>query len=311
MVKFRIYWQKYGTMGMLLLIIAALGIASPKYFLTADNISQVGLQSAVNLLLASGEFFALLIAGIDLSVGAIAGLSGMVTGMMLISNVPVPLAILGGICVGGLLGAINGSLVNATGLHPFVITLVTQAIFRGPTLVISNGRPLSNFPPSFKMIASRVFNIPVPVLIAAVVALLLVFITRKTILGRNIYALGGNRQAAWYAGINIKLHTFIVFVISGVMSGIAGLVMTARIGAAEPLAGQGYETYAIAACIIGGTSFFGGKGKIFGIVIGGLIIGTISNGLNILNVPSFYQQIVMGSLIIASVSIDKLVGNNK
>jgi len=293
---------------MLLVIGIGLSIASPRFFLTVNNITQIGVQSTIFLLLALGVFFAILIAGIDLSVGAIAGLTGMLTAMMMTSGVPVPLALLLGLVFSIFFGAINGMLINITELHPFVITLGTQAIFRGVTLIISDGRPVFNLPQSFRGIAGFVGGIPIPIIITGAIAIILAFFTKYTVLGRNIYALGGNKQSAWYSGINIKKHTLIVHSISGLMAGFAGIVMTARIGAAEPLAGQGLETFAIAACIIGGTSFFGGKGKIFGVVMGGLIIATISNGLNILNVPSFWQQVVMGSLIIGAVALDKLIG---
>jgi len=201
-------------------------------------------------------------------------------------------------------------LINQTELHPFVVTLGTQAIFRGITLIISNGRPVFGFSQDFQRIAGHFMGIPIPLIIAGVLAVVLYFFTTKTIVGRNIYALGGNRHSAWYSGINIKLHVFIVHSLSGLMAACAGMVMTARIGAAEPMAGNGFETFTIAAVIIGGTSFFGGKGKILNVIIGALIIGTISNGLNILNVPSFYQQVVMGSLIIGSVSLDKFIGRS-
>jgi len=293
---------------MLLLIVIGLSIASPRFFLTVNNITQIGVQSTIFLLLAFGVFFAILIAGIDLSVGAVAGLTGMLIAMMMNAGISVPLALLIGLLCASVFGALNGVLINATELHPFVITLGTQSIFRGVTLIISDGRPVFNLPASFRGIAGFVGAIPIPIIITAVIAIILAFFTKYTILGRNIYALGGNKQAAWYSGINIKTHTLIVHMLSGLMAGVAGIVMTARIGAAEPLAGQGLETFAIAACIIGGTSFFGGKGKIFGVVMGGLIIGTISNGLNILNVPSFWQQVVMGALIIGAVALDKLVG---
>jgi D-allose transport system permease protein len=168
------------------------------------------------------------------------------------------------------------------------------------------------FPQGFKFaVAGRLGVVPIPVLIALSVAVVLAVLTKKTVLGRNIYALGGNKEAAWVSGINVKLHTLIVFIISGVCAGIAGIVMTARLGAAEPLAAVGYETFAIASVIIGGTSFFGGKGKIFGVVMGGLIIGVINNGLNILNVATYYQQIVMGGLIIIAVFLDKFFGSKK
>lgn len=306
-------WQKYGTLGIFVLITALLGTLSPDYFLTPNNLVQVALQSSITILIACGEFFAILIAGIDLSVGSIIALTGMITAKMMISGTPVIIAVLvGGILCGALLGAINGSLVNGTGLHPFIITLGTQAIYRGITLIISNARPVFGFPKSFTSgLAGWCWKIPIPVIIALLVAFILTFITTKTKLGRNIYALGGNSQSAWFSGINIKLHTLIVFIISGVCSGIAGVVMTARLGAAEPLAGVGFETFAIASAIIGGTSFFGGKGKIFGVVMGGLIIGVINNGLNILNVATYYQQIVMGALIIGAVSLDKLFSKKK
>ena len=149
-------------------------------------------------------------------------------------------------------------------------------------------------------------KVPSPVIIALIMAVLLWFLSSKTVLGRNIYALGGNKEAAWFSGINTKLYILIVYIISGVCFGLAGIVYTARIGSAEPLAGQGYETFAIASAIIGGTSFFGGRGQIPTVVIGGLIIGTISNGLNMLGVSSYYQQIVTGSLIIIAVFLDRI-----
>ncbi len=306
--KFGTFWQKYGTLGILVLIVAILGIISPNHFLTPQNLIQICLQSAITILIACGVFVTILIAGIDLSIGSIVALAGMVTAKMILAGHPIIVAILvGGVLVGAGLGAINGLLVNATQLHPFIITLGTQAIFRGVTLIISDARPLFGFPQEFKSgVAGRIFSIPIPVIIAFSFALVLWFIAAKTKLGRNIYALGGNAQAAWFSGINIKLHTLIVFVISGIAAGIAGVVMTARLGAAEPLAGVGFETFAIASAIIGGTSFFGGKGSVFGVVVGGLIIGVISNGLNILNVTTYYQQIVMGGLIIAAVSVDRL-----
>ncbi|ASR47756.1 D-allose ABC transporter permease [Paenibacillus kribbensis] len=313
MQKFNLIWEKYGTFGILLLITLGLGIGSPQYFLTTSNLTQVLLQSAVTILIGVGEFFTILIAGIDLSVGSIMALTGMISAKMMIAGVPWPVAILiGGVVVGGTLGCFNGFLVNKTGLHPFIITLGTLAIYRGLTLIISEAAPVFGLPQGFKSgIAGWLGPVPIPVLIALIVALVFIFITVKTKLGRNIYALGGNSQAAWFSGINIKRHTLIVFVISGICAGIAGVVLTARLGAAEPLAGTGYETQAIAAAIIGGTSFFGGKGRVIGVVMGGLIIGVINNGLNILSVPTYYQQIVMGGLIILAVFLDRLFGSKK
>jgi len=311
-VSFNNLWQKYGTMGIFLLLLILLTILKPQSILNFQSIPQILNQSSVNILLAVGEFFAILIAGIDLSVGSVAALVGMIVAKMMVAGVPVPLAIILGLLFGAALGALNGSLVNKTGLHPFIITLGTQAIFRGATLIISNARSIFGFPVEFsKTIGYRIIGIPVAVIIAIIVAAILAFFTKKTKVGRNIYALGGNKEAAWYSGVNVNLHTLIVFIISGLCSSIAGIVLIGRVGAAEPAAATGFETYAIAAAIIGGTSFFGGKGKISGVFVGGLIIGIINYGMTVLIVPSSYQQVVMGALIIISVTIDRFIANKK
>lgn len=310
--NFKLIWQRYGTIGIFFLLIVILMIIKPDAIFTSSSIVQILRQSAVNILLSLGEFFAILIAGIDLSVGAVAGLTGMIAAKLMVAGVPVGLAIVICILAGTAIGWINGSLVNKTGLHPFIITLGTQSIFFGIMLVISNSRNVFGFPASFStlMNASLLF-IPVPVIIALTVALICWFFTTKTKAGRNIYALGGDMQSAWFSGVNIQLHRLVVFMISGTCSGIAGLVLLGRLGAAAPTAGTGYETYAIAAAIIGGTSFFGGKGKILGVVIGGLIIGVINYGMTALTISSSYQKIVMGLLIIIAVTIDHFVGSKK
>ena len=300
---FNIIWQKYGTFGILIILLAALAIARPQHFFSTSTVTQILAQSSVNILIAMGEFFAILIAGIDLSVGSVVALTGMITAQLMVAGVNPIIAVLLGILLGAFLGFINGLLINVTGLHPFIITLGTQAIFRGVTLIISSFT---------KVISTNIFGIiPIVALIAIVVALILSFLTRKTKLGRNIYALGGNKDSAWYSGINVNLHTLIVFIISGICAGIAGVVLLGRVGSAEPAAATGFETYAIAASIIGGTSFFGGKGKIFGVVMGGLIIGVINFGMNILSLSSTLQQVVMGALIIGSVALDRFVARKK
>ncbi|MCI9681075.1 MAG: allose ABC transporter [Lachnospiraceae bacterium] len=307
--KFKSFWDKFGTLSILILIMICLSIASPKYFMTPDNVKQIGLQSTVYILLAFGEFFAILLAGIDLSVGSVAALVGTFIAMMLKANVPVPAAILAGLLISLVLGAVNGVLINALDLHPFVVTLGTNTIFRGVTLVISKGSPIFGLPASFKGISGYVLGFPIPFIFALVMSAVLIWFTNQTVVARNLYALGGNKQAAWYSGINTRQFTLFAHMLASFLAGVAGVIMTSRVGAAEPTAGEGYETYAIASCIIGGTSFFGGKGKIFGVLLGGLTIGTITNGLNILNVSSYWQKVVMGTLIIASVALEKLVGS--
>ncbi len=312
MTKFKTAWQRYGTLGILLILLVMLAVLRPAFFFQPSTVTQILSQSAVNILIALGEFFAILIAGIDLSVGSVTALSGMVAAQLMVSGVPPFSAVILGVLLGAVLGFVNGILVNSTGLHPFIITLGTQAIFRGVTLIISDSSAVFGFPASFtRFMAQRVGFIPVAAVIAFIAALILAFLTGKTKLGRNIYALGGNRESAWYSGINVKLHTLIVFIISGVCAGLAGVVLLGRVGSAEPAAATGFETYAIAAAIIGGTSFFGGKGKIFGVVMGGLIIGVINFGMNLLSVSSTLQQVVMGALIIGSVTLDRFVAGKK
>lgn len=310
--SFNQIWQKYGTLGILVLLLTILALLKPAYFFQTSSITQILSQSAVNILIALGEFFAILIAGIDLSVGSVVALSGMFMAKLMVGGTSPIIAVLLGVFMGAMLGFVNGILVNSTGLHPFIITLGTQAIFRGVTLIVSDSSAVFGFPAGFtKFMAQRIFYVPVSAIIALLVALILAFLTKKTKLGRNIYALGGNKESAWYSGINVKLHTLIVFIISGICAGIAGVVLLGRVGSAEPAAATGFETYAIAAAIIGGTSFFGGKGKIFGVVMGGLIIGVINFGMNLLSVSSTLQQVVMGALIIGSVTLDRFVAGKK
>jgi len=308
-VKFQRFWERFGTLCILILLFIAFSFGSPKYFPTPSNLIQCLLQSAVYMILAFGEFFTILLAGIDLSVGSVACFTGVVVANLSISNVPPAVALIVGILGAIAMGAINGFLINSLDLHPFVVTLGTNTIFRGISLVMTGGNPIFNLPRWVKDLAGYIGMIPIPVITASVLAIILIFFTTKTVAGRNLYALGGNKLSAWYSGINTHKYTLLAHILSSLLAGIAGIVMLARVGAAEPTAGDGYETYAIASCIIGGTSFFGGKGKIVGVILGGITIGTIFNGLNIMNVSSFWQKIVMGALIIGSVALERFVSN--
>ena len=308
--NFALLWDKIGTLVIFILMILLTSLFAPPQFLSSGNLVQIVTQSATTMLIACGEFFAILIAGIDLSVGSVVALSGMITAKLMVSGMhPFFAVLLGSIGIGALLGAINGSLINFTKLHPFIITLGTLSIFRGLTMIISNAKPVFGFPQNFKTAFGGLIDgwLPMPVVVALIVAAVLWFITTKTSVGRNFYALGGNREAAWFSGINVRLHTLLVFILSGTCAGIAGAVMIARLGSAEPMAGSGHETYAIAAAIIGGTSFFGGKGKIPNILVGALIIGLINNALNMLSVETYYQQVVTGCLIIGAVTLDMFI----
>lgn len=312
-LSFNVIWKKYGTIGILLLLVAVLAIAKPNAIFTTTAVPQILKQSSVNILLALGEFFAILLGYIDLSVSAACGLSGMVSALCMAKlGVPWAAAVLLGVLAGTLIGFLNGVMINKTGLHPFIITLGTQTVYFGLMLVISGSSNVYGFPPAFSSVMQKTLFgfLPITAIIALVTAAILAFVTTKTKLGRNLYALGGNREAAWYSGIDIKRHQLIAYMISGTCAGLAGVVLLGRLNAASPTAGTGYETYAIAAAIIGGTSFFGGVGKIGGVVIGGLIIGLINYGMTVLMIDSSMQKIVMGALIIIAVTIDHMVSDS-
>lgn len=313
MEKFQGLWSKYSTPAILVLMLIVFSALAPGSFLSGSNFLRILEQSSITILLAVGEFFAILLAGIDLSVGSVMALTGVVAAKLMVMGIPWPIAILlGCIALGAAIGALNGGLINLTGLPPFVITLGTMAIFRGMTYVLSDARAVSGLPPSFtQAIGGQILGfLAAPILVALVVSAILVFLTVKSKPGRNLYAMGGNPKAAWFAGINLKRHTLLAFTISGICAGLAGMVNVARLGAAEPNAGTGWELFAIAAVIIGGTSFFGGEGVIWKVVIGGLIIGTINNGLNMVGVSAYYQQIAMGSLIVLAVTLDRFFGDS-
>lgn len=309
------YWDRYSTITILALMIIVFGVLRPTSFLTPANLVKIMEQSSITILLGLGEFFAILLGGIDLSVSSIMALSGAMTAQLMVNQGMHPfLAVLLGVIVfGAFIGVINGVLVTATGLPPFIITLGTQAILRSLVYIVTDARAVSGLPASFsKTIGGKLFGvIPVPIIVALVTAALLTFLTVKCQSGRNLYALGGNSQSAWYAGIPVKKHIILAFAISGVCAALAGTVNVARLAAAEPNAGTGYETYAIEAVIIGGASFFGGVGKVPKVIIGGLIIGVINNGLNMVGVSSYYQQLAMGCLLILAVTLDRFFGASR
>ena len=304
--KFAQFWDRYSTVSILCIMILVFGILRPKSFLTSANLMKIIEQSSIYILLGLGEFFAILLGGIDLSISSIMALSGALTAKLMVDFGLSPIvAVLIGVVLFGLgVGFLNGILVTGTGLPPFIITLGTQAILRSLVYILTNARSVSGLP----TIGGNFLFIPIPVMIALLTALVLTIFTWKSQCGRNLYAIGGNPQAAWYAGITVNRHTIIAFALSGFCAALAGMVNIARLAAAEPNAGTGYETYAIEAVIIGGASFFGGVGIIPKVIIGGLIIGTINNGLNMAGVSSFYQQLAMGILLIVAVTLDRFFG---
>jgi ribose transport system permease protein len=289
---------------MLILVSVILFIATP-LFLTGPNLLNVLLASSVTVLLASGQTFVILLGEIDLSVGAVLALSGTTTAIVLQSQ-PLPVGLAAGLGVGALGGVINGVLVTKLRMPSFIATLATTSAFAGLALFITQGNPVGVKDAGFLAIGQgRPLGIPMPVVIILVVIAAFGFLLARTRFGRYIYATGDNPEASRLSGIKVHRTTILAFVISGLLASLAGFVLTARLGTAQPTAGNGLELAAIAAVIIGGTSLAGGRGALIGTFIGALLLGVIDNGLNLLDVSPFLQGVVKGLVILFAVFLDR------
>ncbi len=298
------YGRQLGTLSGLLGLIVVLWILTP-HFLTVSNLLNVAQQATIIAIIAVGMTFVIITGGIDLSVGSVLAFAGVVMANALQSGVPLPLALLIGLGVGLLCGVINGLLITIGRLPPFIATLGMMSVARGAALMFTEGRPISGFSEGFRSIATgEILRIPAPVVIMIVVYLIAHFVLKRTKLGRYTYAIGGNEEAALLSGINVRLNKTLVYGIAGLLSGLAAILLTARLNSAQPIAGMNYELDAIAATVIGGTSLLGGEGTVSGTLIGALIMAVLRNGLNLLSVSSFFQQVVIGSVIIFAVLID-------
>ncbi|MBN8786158.1 MAG: ribose ABC transporter permease [Terrimonas sp.] len=300
------YLSRYGILIALLVICIILSIATP-YFFTAQNLIIVLRQVSINGILAIGVTFVIIAGGIDLSLGSVVALTGVIAASfahpgMYPVIVPVMLALLSG----ALIGAINGLTITLGKVAPFIVTLGMMTIARGLALVLSNGRPVTNLSPSFNFIGGGdVLYIPVPILLFVLVILISSVILKYTRIGRYIYAVGGNENAAKASGIRVARVKLFAYIMCSGLAALAGIVLASRITTGQPNAGIAYELDAIAAVVIGGTSLLGGRGSIAGTVIGVLIIGVINNGLDLLNVSSYYQQIIKGVIIVGAVLLDR------
>jgi ribose/xylose/arabinose/galactoside ABC-type transport system permease subunit len=299
--------RQLGTLFGLIGLCALLTVLTP-HFLTVSNLLNVTEQTTINAVIAVGMTFVILSAGIDLSVGSIVALTGVVLGSALHSGVPVPAAILLSLTTGAVCGLLNGLLITRGGLPPFIATLGMMSIARGVALLFTDGRPISGFSAGFREISTgRPLMIPAPVLVMIVVYVTAHFVLTRTTFGRYVYAIGGNEEATRLSGVRVGFHKTMVYAVSGVTSAVAAVTLTARLNSAQPIAGMMYELDAIAATVIGGTSLLGGSGTLVGTVIGALIMGVLRNGLNLLGISSFLQQVVIGGVIIAAVLVDSLL----
>jgi len=308
--------RKYAIIFILLGMVVVLSIASPS-FLQPQNLINVVRQISVIGLLAIGVTVVIISTGIELSLGSVLALASVVAASFAQApdwarpmypglQLPVLLSFGAGIAVGALCGLINGALIAGFRIPPFIATLGMMTAARGVALIYSNGRPISGLTDEFNYIGQgSVLGIPIPIIVLAVVAIAAHLMLHNTRFGRHVYALGGNEQAARVSGLNLTRIKILIYVFAGALAGLGGLVLSARIGSGQPTLGQGAELDAIAAAVIGGTSFAGGIGTIWGTLVGALIIGVINNGLDLLNVSPFSQQVVKGVIIVIAIIIDE------
>ncbi|WP_094243829.1 ABC transporter permease [Tetragenococcus halophilus] len=306
-IKLSDFYRRLGPLLALVVLIILVTVMNPS-FITPNNLLNLLRQSSVNALIAFGMTFVIITGGIDLSVGSILALSGALTAGLIAGGIPSIVAIIGGAFLGGLMGLFNGFLVTKGKVAPFIATLATMTIYRGLTLIYTGGNPITGFGEGFlfQFIGrGYLFGIPVPVVIMFLAFVVLYCLLHKMTFGRKTLSIGGNEEASFIAGIKTDRIKMAVYSISGVLSAVAGLILASRLNSAQPTAGTTYELDAIAAVVIGGTSLSGGKGRLFGTLVGALIMGTLNNGLNLLGVSSFYQQVVQGIVIIIAVLIDR------
>lgn len=307
-VQRRLYqlWQDLG-MALVLIVLCVIMATFAPHFFTFRNIINVARQVSINAILAAGMTFVILTGGIDLSVGSALAVAGVFSVWLTTKGVPDVVAVLVGIATGGLCGALNGVLISRFKLSPFIVTLGALTYLRGVAYVTTGAYPLIKSDLGFAFLGvGSVGFLPWPVIIALIVFVLGYLVLRRTVFGRRVYAVGSNEQAARLSGINVDRLLIWVYVISGACAGLAGIIFSARLFSAQPTGGDGYELDAIAAVILGGTSFTGGVGSIVGTAVGALIIGVLNNGLVLMNVPFFYQLIIKGAVIIAAIMLDRL-----
>jgi len=274
-------------------------------FYQPGNLLDILLQSSINAVVAVGMTLVIMTKGIDLSVGSIVGVSSMVACSVLPQGIFA--GVLAGVAVGLLCGLINGVLIAKLKLPDFIVTLGTMSIYRGAALIYTDGKPIYGIDKSFRStFAGELLGIPTPVILALIIAVLAYLLIRYTALGEQIIAVGGNEEAARLSGIDVDRVKISVYAISGVLSALAGFILVARIGAAEPIGGNGFELQAIGAAVIGGASLFGGEGNSLGSLIGAITLGGMRNGLTLLNVPSFWQFVATGVVVILAVLADQI-----
>jgi len=302
--------RSLGIFGITILLIFIISFLSPNFYKT-ENILNVLRQSSFLLLVAIGQTLVIITQGIDLSVTTIVSVTGCVAAyFVIILNGNLIIAFTIGILSGGIIGLINALLINVGKMEPFLATLSTQIIGYGALLYITNGVPIVPYlylKPFAILGRGYIGWLPIPIIVVMIITFIFYIITSNTVFGKYIYAIGGNPNAARVSGINVERTIIYVYIISGLLSGLAGVLLASRLNSGQPNAGKDIVTMSIAATVVGGTSFFGGEGTIWGTFSGVVLIGIIGNGLNLLNVSSFLHQVVIGSIIVMAIIIDRYI----
>lgn len=305
----RLQWQRVAEYVIVVAIILesiVFAVIAPQ-FLSVPNLLNVALSIAITGILAVGMTMVILTGGIDLSVGSVAALAGVVAAMIAAGGSPLPLAGLAAIGIGLAVGLFNGVTVSRFRVPPFVMTLAMLTICRGLAFIVTGGRSVGNLPQEFGFLGrERLFGVPVPVLLMLVVFAAGWFVLRHMTFGRYVYAVGGNREASFLAGVNTKRVTLLVYVLNGLLVGLAGLVLASRLGAGVPNAGLQYELDVIAAVVVGGTSLTGGRGSVIGTLWGAIFIGVLNNGMNLRGIDPYMQKIALGVVILLAVLADQI-----
>ncbi|WP_066160285.1 ABC transporter permease [Halalkalibacter krulwichiae] len=295
-----------------LLIICVILSFTSEQFLSFNNLTNILLQSAIMGVVAIGMTFVIITSGIDLGVGAVLGLTSVVTAGMVSAGFPIIIVLMLAMLLGAMCGLINGFFITRFSMAPFIVTLAMMAAARSVAMVYTDAKTISIYDDAFfrYLRSGEILGIPVMILIPIIIFLVAHYVLRYTIFGRYVYAIGNNKKSAELSGINVKRVELSVYIIAGFLSGIAGILMTARLGSGTPLAGSNLELMAIAAVVIGGSSLMGGRGTVYGTVIGVLLINVINTGMNLMNISSHYQGLMMGVVILLAALIDSY-GNKK
>lgn len=310
-MKNKIDWSKYGILFAWIILIVAFSIIEPA-FIKVTNVLNILRQVAIIGVCSVGMTMVILTGGMDLSVGSVIGVSAVAGSMLLSRNLPYALVLLIVIGIGVVSGAVNAFFINKIEIAPIIMTLGMMTSLRGLAYILSDGFPIYGIPEGFLTIGQGyVGPIPVPVIIMILCFIVGYIILNKMVLGRSIYGIGGNDEAARLAGVNVKKIIYKVYCMAGGLYALAGLILMARVNSGQPKAGEGYEMDVITGCVLGGISISGGEGKITGVIIGVLLMGTLTNGMVLLNIPEFWQRVVKGIVLILAVSVDSLAKKQK